>query len=560
MIKNPINNTGTYLFFALVITNILITSIAWPNWVFGGEMWAEMATNYYRNSLSHDIRIAFFSTDYGYYSIPQRAISFLTTLLNTPKAYVPYIYTWSALVISSCLVGSFCLDYYSTVIKNPFLRLVSCFMVLWLVDFETRTFINFTYFSAFFISITVAAMMRHPKTSVPMIAKYLPLFIISKPAILITLPALLVAIIKSKSRILIFTLGLAFIQVIRLLYSLYEGGGNGQPLELTPYLLVDTGIYFLGFMGQWLMGPDISNFIGFNWIKIVSVAMGASFFLTTSFLIFKFQIKKELPLILTGLSVLICGIVFNQITAPVDYNNLTIPIRYFNLGGRQTSVLFFGWVLIFISFVSIVSRHSLLSRHILAGPAALMTYLFLAGYMHLMVQLFDEPKVTTLNIGQWQNQTQETQPIRNEICIPINPLGWAYLENCNRLNENIHWGTKFIFNRELPKGEYLHLDLKRFSLKENAGSNLLSLGVLIKPETNIDQKTPISGRLIIETKDEKYIDMLSTQNILDSGGLLYFTFDAAPISEISTIKINFSHSIYIATTTESTPIAIFFGR
>jgi len=403
-------------------------------------------------------------------------------------------------------------------------------------------------------------MMQRSKTNTPMIVKYLPLFIISKPAILITLPALLVAIIKSKSYILIFTMGLAFIQIIRLLYSLYEGGGSGQPLELTPYLLVDTGIYFLGFIGQWLMGPLFSNIIGFNWMKIVSVTIGASFFLTTSFLIFKFQIRKELPLILTGLSVLICGIIFNQITAPVDYNKLTIPLRHFNLGGRQTSVLFFGWILIFISFVSTVSRHGPLSRHILAGPAALIIYLFLAGYMHLMLQFFDEPKATTLNIGQWQNQTQETQPTRSEICIPINPLGWAYLENCNKLNENIHWGTKFTFNHKLPKSEYLRLDVKRYSLDENAGSNLLSLGVLIKPEINVDQKTPISGKLIIETKNRKNIDMLDTQNIVDGGALFYFTFDEVPISEISAIKINFSHSIYVATTTKSTPIAIFFGK
>ena len=95
--KVSVSNQNTFipkLLFSLTIClyityQILIQS----SWLFSGEMWAEMATNYFVNAKSSSYLTNFFATDAGYIPLPPRIIAFIGNSLNMSAAVIPYFYT-----------------------------------------------------------------------------------------------------------------------------------------------------------------------------------------------------------------------------------------------------------------------------------------------------------------------------------------------------------------------------------------------------------------------------------------------------------------------------------
>jgi hypothetical protein len=120
-----------------------------PDWALGGEMWAEMATNYFHNANSTSYFQKFLSTDAGYIPAPQRLIAFFGNFFSFPASSIPYFYTWSSIVLTAMLIGTFCLPAFRILVKNDYLRFFTSLAILIVSDFETRTFINFTYFVVF---------------------------------------------------------------------------------------------------------------------------------------------------------------------------------------------------------------------------------------------------------------------------------------------------------------------------------------------------------------------------------------------------------------------------
>jgi hypothetical protein len=67
----------TALFLLTIIFYFTYMLLMQPRWILGGEMWAEMATNYFINANSNVFLQQFFSTDAGYIPFPQRLIAYL---------------------------------------------------------------------------------------------------------------------------------------------------------------------------------------------------------------------------------------------------------------------------------------------------------------------------------------------------------------------------------------------------------------------------------------------------------------------------------------------------
>ena len=96
--------------FAVAITFYCVyLALVQSSWVLGGGMWAEMASNYYPNSISDSLWTRLFATDFGYVPLPQRLIGIVGSSFNLPAAAIPYFYTWSAVILTGAMVGSFCL-------------------------------------------------------------------------------------------------------------------------------------------------------------------------------------------------------------------------------------------------------------------------------------------------------------------------------------------------------------------------------------------------------------------------------------------------------------------
>jgi hypothetical protein len=132
------------LFLSTVFLYVCYQLAMQPGWVLGGEMWAEMATNYFPNANSPSYLQKFFSTDAGYIPAPQRLIAFVGNQFNLPAASVPYFYIWSAIICTGMMIGAFCLGQFRTLVKSDSLRFLTAISILMVADFETRTFINFT--------------------------------------------------------------------------------------------------------------------------------------------------------------------------------------------------------------------------------------------------------------------------------------------------------------------------------------------------------------------------------------------------------------------------------
>ena len=167
-----------------------------PSWMLGGEMWAEMATNYFPNANSPSYFHKLFSTDAGYIPVPQRLIALVGNALNFPAGSIPYFYTWSATLLTGMMVGTFCLARFRILVKNDALRFCAAIVILIVADFETKTFINFTYFAAFFVAIITSLALVDDIEEVPWWAWFVPILMVSKPAVLSALPAMIIVVIS----------------------------------------------------------------------------------------------------------------------------------------------------------------------------------------------------------------------------------------------------------------------------------------------------------------------------------------------------------------------------
>ena len=155
-------------YFALCIALYVCYLLAMqPALLLDGEMWAEMATNYYANAQAPSLVARLMSTDAGYIPLPQRLLALLFHALALPASSIPYAYSWTAILLTAAMVGSFCLGPFRRVVQSDGLRLLVALSVLALADYETRTFINFTYFAAFFILILSALALVSDKMDAP---------------------------------------------------------------------------------------------------------------------------------------------------------------------------------------------------------------------------------------------------------------------------------------------------------------------------------------------------------------------------------------------------------
>lgn len=215
------------LFLLCIVSYCLYLILMQPSWVLGGEMWAEMGSNYFPAASSPSILVKLFTTDAGYIPLPQRILAACGDLLNFSASSIAYFYTWSAIVLTGAMIGVFCLKPFRLLVSNDFLRFFSAITILLIADFETRTFINFTYFSAFFIAILTALALVDRSRDVPWWAWFIPIMILSKPTVLSVLPAMIVVAYVSKARFRLIT-ALAVLFCFGQMIQMYLSNAAGQ--------------------------------------------------------------------------------------------------------------------------------------------------------------------------------------------------------------------------------------------------------------------------------------------------------------------------------------------
>lgn len=528
------------LFASCLIFYIAYLLALQPGWMLDGGMWAEMATNYFANANAPELSQKLFSTDAGYIPFPQRLICLLGYVLNLPASSIPYFYTWTAVALTAMMVGAFCLRPFRILVKSDLLRFFTAVAVLMVADFESRTFINFTYFSAFFAAILTALALADDTSEVPWWAWVLPVLMVSKPAVLSVLPAMMIASSVSNPRfrrITIVVLLVCIAQLIRMTAS-HHAGAFTTANTIGVFDKLHASIkYFVGFIGAYSFGKAGAAKIH------LPILLGTGILFLCSLVLFKKR-KRSGSLILVGLSLLFFNVTLNCFALSDSWN-----LDMARLAGvplyRHIIVGFFGVVLTMTGLIDGVSeRASLASKFITnnSGAKLFFAWFVLSGWFIFAGKVTRLPASPVTHNSQWESLATVIDS-GAPVCVPVDPFGWVYQRNCKHLNPSINWMSKYHFE-PLP----LEGSSSVFTVAPSAyasGQALLSIAALVSPQTM--QAIPVSATAVIEMNDGTSRFFSGGRTLSSSAGLLLMMGkEAVPIKDIRSIKLVFSAPVGLA--------------
>jgi len=531
------------LFLACIVFYGLYLLVMQSEWVLGGEMWAEMATNYYPNAASPSLAVKLFSTDAGYIPLPQRILAIAGHALHFPAAAIPYFYTWIAILLTAAMVGAFCLAPFRPLVKNDFLRFLAAVSVLLVADFESRTFINFTYFAAFFVAIVTALALVQKSEEVPWWSWLIPVLMLSKPAVLSVVPAMILGATVSGRRFRFITIAVlvfCLAQILRMMFS-HSAGAYVPTNEFSLYEKIYAATkYFVGFLGAFSAGKAVS-------IEHYRPLLFGLSLLFVCLLVLAKRRTNAGALIIVGLSLLLFNALLN-VFALSDMWNLNMQRLIGVPLYRHIIVGYFGVVLVIVGLVdSLTMRRDQQLGSLLfdIGPVLYLSWFYFSGWF-LFLETLNRPPGSppVVHNSQWQSMAAAIDS-GADVCVPVDPLGWVFGRHCAPINPNIKWlGTELGY-RELPSaldGFYAITVEPPISVLK---MNLMSLAILIKPH----QASPIlvNGSVEITMSDGSTNYFIGHRQLPVSGGLLVLTTTAfsLPVSDIKTVKIRFDKAVEI---------------
>jgi hypothetical protein len=485
---NQRNSTPNKLFIATILGYIIFLILTQASWVLGGEMWAEMSTNYFINASAPSIFDRLFSTDAGYIPLPQRMIALLGAEMKLSAAITPYYYTWTAIILTSAMVGSFCLRPFRKVVWNDYLRFFASASVLIVADFETRTFINFTYFATFFIAVVTALAFVEREKEIPGWSWFIPFLMLSKPAVLTVIPAMLLVSIVSGRRFRLITLSviiLCLAQGIRMVAS-HSGGTFAASSDFSIFeKITAAALYSFGFLANFVLGR------AFLVSPHIKVASGTLLFLALLYVIYSRKSNSS-ALIIIGLSILSANFLLNAIALSDTWNiNLKIlndiPLYRHNIAS------FFGSILIIIGLIqefSIFLTIKMKKHHLIIGPTLFLTWFVISGWIAYF-GLNRVPQVPVLLNSQWQPLAAAVDA-NGPLCVPIDPFGWVYGRSCRLLEKNTDLAHIGGF-KNLSAPSELGVIVSALP-KDLTSGHLMSVAIVVQP---IGEKlSAIGGRVI----------------------------------------------------------------
>ncbi|WP_133511873.1 hypothetical protein [Candidatus Thiosymbion oneisti] len=564
-------NRPTVLFITSIVFYCIYLLAMQPEWVLGGEMWAEMATNYYPNSTASSIAVKFFSTDAGYIPLPQRILAFIGSSLNLPATSIPYFYTWSAILTTGIMVGAFCLRPFRVLVKSDFLRFWAAIAVLMLADFGTRTFINFTYFSAFLVAVVTALALVERSHEVPRWSWFVPIFMLSKPAVLSVLPAMILVAFVGKTRFRLITivssiLGLA--QLIRMAFS--HSAGTMHWVSKSDFTLIDKLIasikYFVGLLGAFFAGRLPVELYQPMWFGLL--------LLVVCVYILMRRRTHSGALILVGLSILFFSVLLNVFAlsnfwSPNMERLVSPPEVTPSLGFRMyrhSMVGYCGVILVVVGMISaVVNQNQGRFYSAIPGvaPTLFLVWFYISGWFSFAGTLNRTPDFPRLNNSQWQNMASVIDS-GAAVCVPTEPITWLFRRNCSRLtpigpSHNLYvddFNQSHYFQPLPVSGMSSSVDLPVQEVSDNRA--LLALAVFVKPITAQAMDANAQADIVMKDGSTKYL--LGSRELPSEGGLLMLS-SKVPISinEIREITLSIDRPVELAYLSND-PIVMWMGN
>jgi hypothetical protein len=474
------------LYFCLtVIFYFAFNAVVQPGLLLNGDMWAEMATNYYEAARSTSWYAKLLTTDTGYIPFPQRLIALLFWAVGLPVKAIPYFYTITALLCSSLMVGVFCLPRYRKLIQSDALRFSMCLAVLFICDFETKTFINFTYHAVFFVAIVTALALTDRKYETAFSSWVIPVLMASKPAMLAVLPAMLIGSIVSLQRFRWVVLATVFFCTAQV-YQIFLSRSSG--VMATEYYsdpaaikLWNAARYFFAFLSGYVGGPKLfadASAANPHLLIVLGFVLAAG--LVGWILIAR---PKGGALIAVALSMAFCAMLINCFALPASFNRTMSALAGLPVH-RQTIVNLFAALIILGTVVgSFISSESgrFGNQASAAGAVLFLGGLILSGWVAAIQTRATQGSSPITNNSHWNPLAAAIETGKFPLCVPIDPFGWIWRRDCEILNktENLSWLAPRAFRTigVSEAGTRIELTLP----PELANASLQSVGILMKP-------------------------------------------------------------------------------
>jgi len=430
------------LLFIYIVYLVLLGN----DWIYSGEIWAESSTDFYRNSKLNFFD-ALFIPHSGYLAFPQRIISFFLGIFDFDPGIVAHVYNWSGILLGALLVSVINLNYFRCLIKSDHIRWLLSLSILLLAGFSERQFINFTYLGAFFVlSYALLAFYLKNHNIFPKLSMFIPFIMASKPAVLALMPILFLSFFFAKNikfkTTLFIGLIFGFLQFFVLLNSYLEGVfvpvSNYTILEK----LVSAILYWLFYLEGSIFGKVAQHYVfSIDYARLIFYSFFSIIvFKNKNHIFFLFSESKHL-LLLLFFSALSYSI-FNSF-AISDFWNLEIYNNFRSIDVNRYSLFLIG---IFFFAISLIfdkaSKKYKINSHIY-----FLLWITFSGwilyFVYKDISNNGNGKFPYTNVSYWQKANE--RGIINTTCIPVNPLGWVYGDECINLEPTVYQPNPYVF-------------------------------------------------------------------------------------------------------------------
>ncbi len=542
------------LFCAVLVLYVLYQIAMQPGWILGGEMWAEMATNYFRNAQSPELMQKLFATDAGYVPVPPRMLALVAALLSLPAAAIPYFYTGSALLFAAVMVGAFCLRDFRALVPSDPLRFLTALAILVVTDFETRTFINFTYFAAFFVTIVTALAWVQRERALPAWAWSLPVLVVSKPAVLAALPAMVVVALRAGTRfrrITLTALACCAAQVACMALHKQDVGtiAQAQGIPLSAKLMT-TVKYFIGLVGTYLPGPDWV--LPADWI-LPAGGIGVVLMLGLC----RLRRHPAGTLVVLGLGLLLFNMLINAFALPGDWNSDMAKLGKFSVY-RHMIVGLFGCTLAMSGLVAMLFHYqSPRLRHLaLLAPPVFFAWVLMSGWLQVGLMINRAPVSPTIDSGHWQRKAPLIDANEPGVCVPLDPFSWGIFgRQCAMLNPAMDMGLSYRVIHPGPDGKVV---LEWEAPPAVQDRDLISMGLLVRPATR--QQTLLTAQATVTAASGEPHRLSGSRTLSITGGMLLLEGPSGTsVPQPRRVLVEFNQPVEVRYSANEQPTALWMG-
>ena len=530
-----------YFFFSLVF-GVAYSFLKFPFFLQGG-MWAESATNYFANSRAGSFQTNFLSTEAGYLNIPLRIFAYIFSNVGVSLSVIPYLYSMTGIFISTFIFSFYNFRVFRKLVPSDLLRFCASLLFCVLSDFETRTFINFLYFSILFLCLLLLTLLVEPRFLRNIWC--LPLLLLSKPLILATIPFLLLTSLKVKNlmfRIMsLICMLVATLQILTILENLEAFALNSEISLISRFK--NSIVFFFGFQGAW---------INLLWKTSIGSTVVIGIFATLVIGYFAIRAQGPIRLAILGLLTTIYTILLIEsfavtntfgagnyaiFTSGLSLSRYTVPI--YQLQIVLASIVlskFYGKLL------DINIRGMQYLRHLkkLAITSFALTLLALNS-------LIPSSGFPLTENSRWKHFASKLES-GDQVCVPIDPLGWYYSQGCSLIFPTGSFQKFSGF--EIPG----LMEGRNFEFKlpvELRGRDLLMVAIYLKPTSGISSL--ISGEITISGNGERESKFQVNRFVSGRGGMFELVLlPKMNLSIESTLRLSLSEDVVIGQAQYST--------